>query len=198
MADETPQTPAPVPYERYKETTEKITSLKAELRGARAEAETYKTKIGEYEPKVKELEGASATIEKLKAEHKAAADGWAEERGLLVHGVTDEEDVVVARTLYARLPAEGKPKSIGDWLGSLKAEGATPPKALSHLFTKPAPGDPKAAPPPRPNPGGGGAPPSNGSKPNAAQLREATEQFRDGKIDAVTLQGILAASRRPG
>lgn len=197
MADAT-IVPDPVPYERYKEVTEKASALKAELRAAKTEAETYKTKIGEYEPKLKELEGASATIEKLKAEHKAAADGWAEERGLLVHGVTDEEDVVVARTLYARLPAENKPKSIGDWLGSLKAEGATPPKALSHLFARPAAADPKAAPPPRPNPGGGGAPPSNGSKPNAAQLRELTEQFREGKIDSATLQAALAASRRPG
>lgn len=197
MAEETPAgTPGPVPYERYKEMTDKANVYKAELRAAKTEAEGYKAKIAEYEPKLKGADEMAAQIEKLKADHKAEVSTLAETLGMARAGITDDTDAAVARTLYGLLPAEGKPKSIGDWLGSLKAEGATPPKQLAHLFTAPAETKAAATPPARPNPGGGGSAPPNGAKPGAAQIREAHQRFSEGKISATELQAVLDASRR--
>ena len=197
MADEPTGTPGPVPYERYKEMVDRANTLKSEIRAAKTEAEGYKAKIAEYEPKLKGADEMAAQIEKLKADHKAEVGTLAETLGMARAGITDDTDAAVARTLYGLLPAEGKPKSIGDWLGSLKAEGVTPPKQLAHLFTPPvATPAPPAAPPARPNPGGGGSAPPSGAKPGAAQIREAHQRFTEGKMSSTELQAVLDASRR--
>ena len=147
-------TPAPpvtvktVPQERFntvvaekKALAERVATLEAEGQSLTERAATADT--------------LAKRVEELTAEHKLKAAAWGEERALLGAGITDPEDADVARLLYSRLPAEGKPKTIADYIGSLKAEGAAVPKALAHLFTPatttttPAEPKPGVKPPPK-------------------------------------------------
>jgi hypothetical protein len=75
------------------------------------------------------------------AAHRAAADElaalraerstWAEERELMGQGLTDEEGISLVRHYYGRLPAESRPKSLGEYVASLRVEGAAVPKGLA-------------------------------------------------------------------
>jgi hypothetical protein len=82
------------------------------------------------------------------AAHRAAADElaalraerstWAEERELMGQGLTDEEGISLVRHYYGRLPAESRPKSLGEYVASLRVEGAAVPKGLAPFVGAPA------------------------------------------------------------
>ena len=164
---------------------------------------------GRYEAEIQPLAEKAARvdtlldqIDKIKGEHRTAAAAWAEERGLLSAGVTDAEDVELVRFHYGRVPTETRPKSIGEYVTGLKAEGASVPKGLAHLFGRPA-ADPAAGGPPKngtppipPRASGDGRPPPTGGAVTAEAIRRATEAWqRTGTADArATLETLMAAA----
>ena len=75
-------------------------------------------------------------------------------------GIGDDDGQEVARLLWSRLPAEGKPKTIEEWVGGLRAEGAVVPKPLAAYLTTAQPAT-KAT--PKPAPATGQAPSAAGS-----------------------------------
>lgn len=187
--------PGPVPYVKFQKLTEERRLLREELRGRDAQLSELQKRISELEPSAKLAEERAAALDKVKLEYKTAADGWAEERGLMAHGVTDPADQAVARTLFGLLPDENRPKNVGEWLATFKAEkdAPAPPKQLAHLFGQPQAQGKQT--PRLPNAGGTGDPPLNGGKPTVASLTAAREQFVRGEIDAPT---FAALSGLPG
>jgi hypothetical protein len=141
MADETPDTSADTPdesgkisYKRFAEVVKERNSLRD---GVAA--------------KTSALTEASATLAKAQASAAASeaawsgkAVAWAEERGLMQHGLVDPEAVDVARALHARLPAEGRP-ALPDLVGEWKADPAKAPKSLQPWLA-PAAAKPAAEP----------------------------------------------------
>lgn len=167
MSDEAPKIEAPLP-----ETVpaSRLAEVVAERNTARRELADALAKVG----KAAEWETAANTHAADLAAERAAR---AEERDLFRAGLVDDEAHVVARALYAAHPADTKPKSLGEYLGSLRAEGATVPRALAGYLGepgKPAPAPPAAQPKP---PAGGGKPTPNGVTVTAESLRAAREHY---------------------
>ena len=191
MPDETPPVRM-VPHARFKEVTDGLASAKTEIA-------TLNARVKELEPLIAERDDWKGKHDTVHGEFKTAQATWAEERALLSNGVTDEEDVDLVRHYYGKLDGAAKPKTIGDFMAGMKAEGAPIPKGLQHIFgAKPAAGAGTGQPPPVPKPGGSGGPPHNGAKPGAAALTQATIDFQSGKITAAALQATIDASRSPG
>ena len=167
MADETPSTPPPsetVPAARLAEVV-------AERNAARKEIEALKATVSKAD---EWRTGMEKTAAELAAERAARA----EERDLYRAGLVDEEAHVVARALYGAMPADTRPKTLGEYLGSLKAEGANVPKALANYLTgevKPA-GTPPVQQPRAP--ANGGKPPPVGQTITPEALRAAREHFQ--------------------
>lgn len=96
----------------------------------------------------KALADQNEALQSQLAAHRAAADEltalraerstWAEERELMGQGITDEEGISLARHYYGRLPAESRPKSVGEYVASLRVEGAAVPKGLAPFVGAPA------------------------------------------------------------
>lgn len=81
----------------------------------------------------------SAELDALKGTMATERESWNQEKSLMESGLTDPEGRDIARYLYSRL-GEDRPKSIATWLTTLKADGATVPKALApYLGASPAP-----------------------------------------------------------
>lgn len=170
MSDETPkpETP-PAPPETVP--AARLAEVVAERNAARRELADALTKVG----KAAEWEtAANAHATDLAAERAARA----EERDLFRAGLVDDEAHVVARALYAAHPADTKPKSLGEYLSNLRAEGATVPRALAGYLGEPGK-PPAAAPVPQPKPpAGGGKPAPNGVTVTAESLRAAREHYQ--------------------
>lgn len=165
MSDEAPKVETPVdtvPAARLAEVVAERNAARQKLAEVSAKAE----KATEWET------AATAHAAELAAERAARA----EERDLYRAGLVDEEAHVVARALYAAHPAEGKPKSLGEYLSGLRAEGVTVPRALAGYLGEP--GKASAAPvvQPKPPAGAGKAAP-NGVTVTAESLRAAREHF---------------------
>ena len=118
---------------------------------ATSSADDRTVPFNRFQVKVAELKDATASLTAAKAEiatlaarataaESAAADLAAarEEVGLVRLGLLDPEAITVARAFYGGLPAESKPASLVDYVTAMKAEGATPPKALAVYLTPPA------------------------------------------------------------
>lgn len=167
MSDEAPKVETPAPPETVP--AARLAEVVAERNTARRELADALSKAG----KAVEWEAtATSHATELAAERAARA----EERDLYRAGLLDEEAHVVARALYAAHPAEGKPKSLGEYLGGLRAEGATVPRALAGYLGEP--GKPPAVPvvQPKPPAGAGKAAP-NGVTVTAESLRAAREHY---------------------
>lgn len=120
-----------VPYHRLAE-------VAGERRAARADAAAARARLAELETTAKAWETERSELEGLRKERAT----WAEERALLSAGLADEEGQVVARTLYQRLPEQGRPP-ISEWLGGLKKEPGKAPRSLQPFLQ--APTDPATA-----------------------------------------------------
>lgn len=117
--------------------------------------------------RVTELEAAAAEVPTLKQQLAALTD----ELDLSRAGLNDPDAVEVARLHHARLPEADRPK-LGEWWTSLKAEGATVPKALTPWIVAPtaADGKPPVKPPPKDD-GSNGRPPPTGEVLSVAALQ---------------------------
>lgn len=167
----TPRTPAngappvvrTVPQERYNATVAEKKELAARVATLEAEVQSVTERAATADTLAKQLE-------ELRASTKAQAAAWEEKFSLQGAGLTDPEDVDVARTLYGRMPAEGKPKTIADAVTAWRADPTTAPRALAHVFgpaTVPAAGAAGAAGKPvTPAPNATGAP---GTRPAAGE-----------------------------
>jgi hypothetical protein len=147
------------------------------LRAAATEGAAHKARADE----------AVATLERERA-------AWSEDRDLMRAGLIEDEARDVARMLWQRLPAEGRPK-VGEWVSGMRAEGATVPRALAPYLTAPAgqPAVPKAPPPPA---GTGQQPPSSAPVTGDA-LRAAREAWeRAGRpMEGPTHQAMVAVTK---
>ena len=130
---------------------------------------------------------------------------WADERALLSAGVTDPAGIAAARAVFGTLPEDARAKGMGEWVASLRAEGAAVPRPLVAYFTAPQP--PPAAPPKPPAPSGTGqAPPSGGLATAEAQAAARDAWVRAGRpatgptvdaMRALIAQAQAQATRRP-
>tara|TARA_R100000654_G_scaffold15988_3_gene33808 strand:+ start:481 stop:1080 length:600 start_codon:yes stop_codon:yes gene_type:complete len=86
-----------------------------------------------------------AKLERMKADHAAAADQWRTSEAMLRRGLTDDEGQAVALALHARLPADDRP-TLADWMDSFKGEEAdNTPAALRPYLQSSAPPTPAPA-----------------------------------------------------
>ena len=145
-----------VPYARF-----------AKVNAARKEAVA---RAKQFEADAKEVPGLRTQLEQLQTTYTTDKESWEQRFALVEAGLSDTEGQEVARMLYGRLPAEGKPASIGEWVTGLKAEGATVPKALGGYLT----GATSKAPPPTPGSGGNQPPAANNLTPD--QIRTIREK----------------------
>lgn len=151
---------APVPYERF-------AGVVSERNAARKELEALRPQVGLLDVATKERDALREQLAAVASEHSDAI-------ALLRAGVDDEDGQTVARALYGRMPADGRPASIGEWLGGMKADPAAVPRGLAPYLLPPA--APVAA-PPKPAAPNGQAPPATGSA-RDAQIRAAREHLR--------------------
>jgi len=190
--------PQTVPVERFNEVVNERAALREELAGA-------KKQLSAAEDKAKTADTLARQIEEQKAEHKAQAARWEEERAVAAAGITDPDGVEVARLVYGRIPADKRPKTISEYLTSLKAEGAEVPTALSPWIQPVTKADPKDG---KGDAGRRGAPPAPGKTPGgtapgatpqvtAEAIRAAREKFMATKSEAdrKALQELLTVAR---
>lgn len=168
-----PETRA-VPWERFQKVNEERKAVAAEVESLRGEIQSLTEKAATADT-------LASQLNELKAAHKTALAAIHEELALTRAGVSDPEDADLVRFHYGRLPAETKPKSVMDFIESLKVEGATVPKGLSHLFAPKAAGEPapkNGQPAPKGPPAGGdGNPPPAGGKASADAIKRAMDAF---------------------
>ena len=124
-----------------------------------------------------------AKLERMKADHAAAADQWRTSEAMLRRGLTDDEGQAVALALHARLPADDRP-TLADWMDSFKGEEAdNTPAALRPYLQSSAPPTPAPAAPlhgrqPASSPGPLGSIPSSVRTAAARGDKEAQEAIR--------------------
>jgi hypothetical protein len=175
---------APVPYERF-------AASRAEVRALKAEADGLRAKATAAEQAIRERDEARTALAAAQTEHADALS-------LLRAGISDDEGQAVARTIYGRLPAEGRP-ALGDWLSGLRVEGAQVPRALAPYLGGQAQAQQQQQPiPPRPAPPGQAPPPAGGSAGDAAirPLRERIERGAGSAEDRAELARLLGMAPR--
>jgi hypothetical protein len=83
-----------------------------------------------------------AKLDRMKADHAAAAAAWQTSETMLRRGLTDDEGQAVALTLYGRLPEQDRPE-LAAWLdGFVSDDGDTTPAALRPYLGRDAPAAP--------------------------------------------------------
>lgn len=85
-----------------------------------------KARIAELEAQLEALKTQATKAETLAAQ----LEDMRLERAAWQAGVTDPEGIEVARLFHGKLPAKDRP-TLGDWLGQLKADPSTAPRALA-------------------------------------------------------------------
>ena len=184
----------PVPWERFQEVVAAKNAASAQVAEAKAEAQRYAERAAVADTLAK-------TLKESEARWAAERAGLEEDVALVGAGLSDDDARAVARTLYGRLPAATRPKSIGEWLGGLKAEGADVPKALSPYLAPPAaPAAPAKSPAPR-QPAAPALPPAAPQEITAEALNAAAERVRKGLPGAMgelqRLMGRNGVDSRP-
>jgi hypothetical protein len=116
--------PEMVPASRLAEVVGERNALRKELAAAKSEL----GEVGEWR----------AAAEKERAAIAAERVTHAEDRDLYRAGLMDPEAHIVARALFAALPTEGRPATLGAYLSALLADGATVPKALAGYLAPPS------------------------------------------------------------
>ena len=186
------QTQETVSYRRFAQVNERRANAETRVAELEGQINDYEAKAGSYATLAEQFEAAKST-------HEAERASWQRELAMSRAGIIEDDDVVVADALYRRLPEEDRP-DFKDWLGGFKADPATAPRSLSHIFHT---GD--AAPPPPPPPRNEDKPPprhraklpnkvkeQTGPKPDwsklspeekAAELRRNYRGHRDSTLD---------------
>ena len=122
-----------VPWERFKQINDKVKTTEAEVERLNGELTTVTSKAATADTLAEQ-------IEKLKGDHKGELGGLREELALVRAGVVEPDDAEAVRFHYGRVPAEGRPKTVVEYVEALRkgADGAeggvAPPKGLSYLF----------------------------------------------------------------
>ena len=143
-----------------------------EDRGAKARIAELEAQIEGFKAAASKAETLAQQIEDMKLERAA----WQA-------GVTDPEGIEVARLFHGKLPAKDRP-SLGDWLGQLKADPSTAPRALAAYLTPPS------SPAPAPAATGKPLPPANaGALPTPAA---------SGQFDAAAIRAMRQEAQRTG
>ena len=75
-------------------------------------------------------------LAELQGKYEGDRTAWQTERAAWSAGITDDEGVDVARTLYNRLPKTDRP-AFGDWLTSLKSDPSKAPRSLQPYLGAP-------------------------------------------------------------
>ena len=187
-----------IPYDRFQSVVSERNNLKTamadlenQLQGAMEKAATVDT--------------LASTIEQMKADHTAAAEGWKTDQALMGAGLLDAEGRDVAKYLYGRLTGDDKP-ALPDWLSSLQADPAAAPKALAPYLTSTAKQDAPAAAPtqtmPRSNNGTNSTvTPTTGAPISAERIRQLRmDAMRTGDWTAYreSRSAILASVKGKG
>lgn len=142
----------------------RLSEVIAERNASRKEVATLREQAGKADEWRLKAEAASTRLAAREAE-------WLDERSMVAAGLVDEEARDVARALYGRLP-DSRPATVGEWVVSLRAEGAVIPRALGAYMGV------GAAPPNKPPPpSGGGIQPPPGGPVDGAALRQAREAW---------------------
>jgi hypothetical protein len=181
-----PAAPPPKPPDMVP--ASRLAEVAAERNALRKERDALSAEVG------KSAEWRTAA-ETHAAELAAERSARAEERDLYRAGLLDEEAHVVARALYSAMPAEGRPATLGEYLGSLRAEGAAVPRALAGYLSEPAakPGPVTTQPKP---PAGAGKPTPSGASVTAEALRAAREHYhKTGDLEP--MRRLQAAQKAP-
>ena len=177
-----------VPMERFRAVVEAKNAGNLRIQELQEEVQKYAERAATADSLAKALEEGRAAW-------KTKETSYQEDMALLSSGLTDEEGRAVARTLYSRIPAEGRPKSLLEWIGSLREEGATLPRALVPYLTHQAkqtvspPGNPTVTRP-------GAQPPLAPTRVTPEALNAATEQFKQGKISAEDLRAMVMGAKQ--
>jgi len=139
------------------------------------EDKSTKTRIAELEAQLEAFKATASKAEQQLEDMKLERAAWQA-------GVTDPEGIEVARLFHGKLPAKDRP-SLGDWLGQLKADPSTAPRALAAYL---APAAPAAAPAPTGKP----LPSANaGALPTPAA---------SGQFDASAIRALRQEAQRTG
>ena len=127
-----------IPYDRFQSVVAERNNLKtamadleSQLQGAMEKAATVDT--------------LASTIEQMKLDHAAAAEGWQTDQALMSAGLLDAEGRDVAKYLYGRLTGDDKP-ALADWLTTMKSDPEAAPKALAPYLSPAKQDAPAAAP----------------------------------------------------
>jgi hypothetical protein len=118
VATDTPSEQA-VPYPRF-------AKVNAERKALADQNEALQSQLASHRAAAEELAA-------LRAERST----WTEERELMSQGLTDEEGISLVRHYYGRLPADSRPKTLGEYVAGLRAEGAQVPKGLAPFVAPP-------------------------------------------------------------
>ncbi len=167
----------PVPYERF-------AALVAEKRALKAKASEVDTMRAQLAELGKRAETAEAAL-------TAGRSEWTERTALIRAGIDDDDGIEVARSIYARQPAEGR-KPMEEWIAALKVEGASVPKPLAPYLTAATTTATKAG--PKPAAPQGQAPSAGGAlTPEVIKQAYAAVAARPGDTAAVArLQEVRA------
>lgn len=142
------------------------------------EDKSTKARIAELEAQLEQFKATATKAEQLAQQ----LEDMKLERAAWQAGVTDPEGIEVARLFHGKLPAKDRP-SLGDWLGQLKADPSTAPRALAAYL---APVTPAAAPAPTGKP----LPSANaGALPTPAA---------SGQFDASAIRAMRQEAQRTG
>lgn len=99
----------------------RLDKMASKLREAEQAAEAEAARVADLETQAKsagkaakELEAAAERIAQL----EAGAVALKQERAIVRAGITDDEGLMVVRSLYSALPEDQRPASVEEWLGS--------------------------------------------------------------------------------
>ena len=160
-----PDAPGPVPYARFKGVNDALGAAKADAQAARESEASLKKQLAD-----------------LQAQHTTATSGWEEERTLLRAGITDEDGIATARTLFSRL-AEKPKGGMAEWLDGHRAAPDAAPVPLRPYLGGMAQPQPAAPVRPRENTATTGRLPSNSADISHEQyIRERDAAKAQGKL----------------
>ena len=120
---------------------ERLDKVSAQRREALEDVRKLQGEIGDLHGTINDQTKKLSTVDSLSDaldSYRAKEGQWELQRGLMQAGITEEEGLAVAATLYGALPAEDRP-SVSDWLTSERL----PKGVRSYLpSSEPAPAPP--------------------------------------------------------
>ena len=161
---------------------DRLDKVSAQRREALEDVRRLESEIGDLQGTINDQTKKLSTVDTLSDaldSYRAKEGQWDLQRGLMQAGITGEEGLAVASTLYSALPVEERP-SVADWLAS----DALPRGVRSYL-----PRSEPEAPAPAPAPAPAGLPRSNvGVQPTPAPAPD----FSPGSIKNMSADDYAA------